>query len=82
MFEDDPKAVAKEVGKVYPNYSGDPVMIGKRMTIEEAKEMCRRDNHMNSVKKLTGNNTVLDRVSRNVKNYQLRKKQVKKRGRL
>tara|TARA_E500000331_G_C16973189_1_gene590201 strand:+ start:477 stop:725 length:249 start_codon:yes stop_codon:yes gene_type:complete len=82
MFKDDPRAVAEDGGRFYPNYSGESVLIGKKMTIEEAQEMCRRDNAMNSVKKLTGDNTVLDRAAVNIKNYQLRKKQEKKQRKL
>ena len=78
MFKDDPRAANDNVGRFYPKY-GDPVMIGKRMTIEEAQEMYRRDNAMENTRKTTGNNNVMDRVAIHIKNYQLRKKQEKKR---
>ena len=81
MFKDDPRAVNDNVGRFYPKY-GNSVMIGKQMTNQEAQEMYRRDNAMVNARKTTGNNNVMDRVAINIKNYQLRKKQEKKRRKL
>jgi len=71
MFKDDPRAVNDNVGRYYSrNY--EPVMIGKKMTIEQAQEMFRRDAAMD-YRKTSGASE--DRITANVKAYQKRRRE-------
>ena len=80
MFKDDPRAINEDGGRYYPKYS-EPVMIGKKMTIEQAQAIHIRDAHMDYRKDTDHNNGYLDRQVKSAERYRLRKK-LKEQGKL